>query len=226
MPLGSLDRVAVRLLKLAHKSEAIMIIIGLVGGIASGKSAVAAELAEQGAAVLDADKAAHELLDLPTIKQTLTSRWGPEVLLASGKIDRRAVASHVFSGTAEGAENLKFLEQTLHPAIRQRFETNLAQLAEEGKVAAVIDAPLLLEAGWGSLCDAVVFVDSSRDLRLRRAIRRNWTEEQFAHREVAQMPIDEKRRLATHTIANDGSPQDLKKATQEVWEAISSDHSP
>ncbi len=203
-----------------------MIIIGLVGGIASGKSAVAAELAEQGAVVLDADKAAHEFLNLPAIKQTLTSRWGAEVLLASGEIDRRAVASHVFSGTAEAAENLKFLEQTLHPAIRQRFETNLAQLAEEGKMAAVIDAPLLLEAGWGSLCDVVVFVDSSRDLRLRRAIQRNWTEEQFTHREAAQMPIDEKRRLATHTIANDGSLQDLKKATQEVWEAISSDHSP
>jgi dephospho-CoA kinase len=197
-----------------------MIVIGLIGGIASGKSAVAAELAELGATVLDADQAAHRVLNLPAVKQKLTDRWGTAVLLPSGEIDRSEVASRVFSGASESTGELKFLEQTLHPLIREQFMAELTRLAEAGTSAAVIDAPLLLEAGWGGLCDAMLFVDSAREVRIERAMGRNWTEEQFTHREAAQMPIEQKRQQATHTVANDRSPQDLKKAVRIVWEAL------
>jgi len=203
-----------------------MKVIGLIGGIASGKSAVGAELAELGAVVLDADKSAHQAINLPAVKQALTNRWGPGILLPEGDINREAVASHVFSGTDNGAKSLKFLEQTLHPVIREQFIAELTRLAETGTQAAVIDAPLLLEAGWGGLCDAVIFVDSDREVRIQRALLRNWTAEQFTRREAAQMPIEQKRCQATHTIANNQSPQDLNSEVRRFWDALFSGLTP
>ncbi len=200
-----------------------MKVIGLIGGIASGKSAVATELAELGAKVLDADLAAHQAINLPEVKQALTNRWGTDILLPTGDVDRQKIAGLVFSEDSCRSENLRFLEKTLHPVIRRQFESELTQLTETGHGAAVIDAPLLLEAGWGNLCDAIVFVDSPRESRVQRALLRNWTEEQFTRREAAQMPIDEKRRQATYIIANHQSAQDLKNAVREFWESSFSD---
>lgn len=197
-----------------------MHIIGLVGGIASGKSAVAAELARLGAVVLDADQAAHEVINSPEVKQMLVERWGAEVLDRTGSVDRGKVAERVFSLESGKNAELRFLEQTLHPRIRQQFETELATLAASGVKAAVIDAPLLVEAGWAPLCDSVVLVDSSREKRLERAAQRNWSEEEFIRREAAQMPIEEKSRRATHTIPNDSSHKALREHVQSFWESV------
>ena len=147
-----------------------MHIIGIVGGIASGKSAVSAELESLGAVVLKADQAAHEVINLPEVKESLVTRWGSSILTDSEEIDRRAVAERVFSPEPGSDQELHFLEQTLHPQIRKRFEAELQRLAQRGVPAAVLDAPLLLEAGWESLCDAVVFVDSAREKRLERQL--------------------------------------------------------
>ncbi len=197
-----------------------MKIIGIVGGIASGKSAVAAELAALGAVVLDADRAAHEVIELPRVKQALVARWGSGILGKSGEVNRQAVARQVFSPQPSGKTELRFLEQTLHPPIRQQFEAKLDRLAKTGVPAAVIDAPLLLEAGWESLCDRVIFVDSAREKRLERAARREWSAEDFSRREQAQMPIEEKRSRATHMLANEGSPQALRALVQGFWKAL------
>lgn len=105
-----------------------MHVIGLIGGIASGKSAVAKELASLGAVVLDADATAHEVLDRPRVQKALVNRWGKEILDADSRIDRSAVAERVFSKTNEGREDLDFLEGQLHPVIRQEFEAEISRL--------------------------------------------------------------------------------------------------
>lgn len=197
-----------------------MKIIGLTGGIASGKSAVAAELAQLGAVVLDADQAAHEVINLPSVQQELVDRWGESVLDTNSKIVRSEVAQRVFSDSPQAATELQFLEETLHPRIRQQFEAELDRLRAAGQKVAVIDAPLLLEAGWQSLCDSLIFIDSPRAARLERAIQRNWTEAEFTKREACQMPIAEKRKLATQILENSGSLPDLRGQVLQIWNAL------
>ncbi len=197
-----------------------MKIIGLIGGIASGKSAVAAELAAFGAVVLDADGAAHEVINLPTVQQALVERWGKGVLKSSGEIDRGAVAKQVFSDDEKGRAELQFLEETLHPRIREQFQAKLAELSAGGTAIAVIDAPLLLEAGWEKLCDTLVFVDSPRPDRLQRAKLRNWTEAEFAKREALQMPISDKRKRSTYVLSNGGDLASLRDQVQAFWATL------
>ena len=200
-----------------------MKIIGLTGGIASGKSAVAAELEALGAVVLDADQAAHEVINRPTVQQALVDRWGKGVLKASGEIDRGAVAERVFSDNAKSRAELRFLEETLHPRIHEQFHAKLAEMASSETAVAVIDAPLLLEAGWGKLCDTLVYVDSPRADRLGRAKLRNWTEEEFAKREALQMPIAEKRERSTYVLSNGGDLASLQDQVQALWASLEAD---
>jgi dephospho-CoA kinase len=199
-----------------------MLIIGLTGGIASGKSAVAEELAALGAVVLDADKAAHEVINFPEVKKALTERWGPEILLPDGNVDRKAVAERVFSTHKPTLVERKFLEKILHTRIKDEFEYQLTRLKIAKIPVAVIDAPLLLEAGWQQGCDIVLFVDSPLADRQQRAkSSRNWTAQDFAIREAAQMPIEEKRRRATQVIANDGTLDELRQRVEEFWKSLS-----
>ena len=197
-----------------------MHIIGLVGGIASGKSAVAAELAALGATVLDADKAAHSAINLPDVQQALADRWGQAIISQSGEIDRSEVAKRVFVDTPSGFADLQFLEETLHPRIRDQFEFELSRLSDKGTAFAVIDAPLLLEAGWADLCDSVVFIDCPVELRLQRASQRGWSDSQFTGREAAQMPINLKKQHATHTIENSGSQSELASQVLILWNTL------
>jgi dephospho-CoA kinase len=198
-----------------------MLIIGLTGGIASGKSAVAGELAALGAVVLNADQAAHQVINYADVKELLVERWGSGVLKADGSTDRRAVASRVFGPTSESREDLDYLESVLHPRIRAEFTAKLASLRAAGAQAAVIDAPLLLEAGWDNLCDLLIFVDSPReDCKRRAQTLRNWSADEFAARESAQMPIEEKRQRATHVIANDGTLDELRIRMNELWKSL------
>jgi dephospho-CoA kinase len=198
-----------------------MHIIGLTGGIASGKSAVADELTRLGAVVLDADKAAHRVINYPEIKKLLTQRWGPAILTAAGDVNRRAVGARVFGPATESREDREYLESVLHPRIRAEFAGELERLEGQDVPAAVIDAPLLLEAGWTDLCDILIFVDSPREASKQRAMSlRNWTAEDFAAREAAQMPIEEKRRHATHIIVNDGTLDDLRVRVCELWQSL------
>ena len=195
-----------------------MQILGIVGGIASGKSAVSAALGELGAVVLDADRAAHAVLQQEAVKQALRERWGEGIFDADGQIDRAAVARQVFTDSPTREADRHFLEQTIHPRIHQHFKAKLIATAALGEKMAVIDAPLLLEAGWEDLCNDVVFVDCDEKGRLERALRRGWTEQQFMEREAAQMPIAEKRQKATVTVDNSGPPEAMRAQLQELWQ--------
>lgn len=198
-----------------------MLTIGLTGGIASGKSAVASELGRFGAQVLNADEAAHRVINDPEVRELLTNRWGSGILHADGTIDRSAVGARVFGPTTANRDDREYLESVLHPRIRAEFVAELERLQQSSIPAAVIDAPLLLEAGWQEICDIVIFVDCPREVRLHRALtRRNWTAEDFTAREAAQMPIEEKRRRASHVIANEGTLDELRAGVRELWRSL------
>ncbi len=193
--------------------------IGLVGGVASGKSRVARMLAELGAGVLDADRTGHAVLaEDADVRAALRQRWDEVVFAADGSVDRAAVGKRVFATDSRGEEDRQFLEGLLHPRIRRRLEAERDQFAAEGRAAIVLDAPLLLEAGWGkALCDIVIFVDAPPEVRLARARGRGWSDAEFARREAAQWPVEEKRRHADVVIQNDGSEEELRQAVDQFW---------
>lgn len=193
--------------------------IGLIGGVASGKSRVARMLADLGAGVLDADRAGHAVLaEDADVRKVLRERWGDSVFTANGSVDRGAVGKRVFTTTQQGEEDRLFLERLLHPRIRRRLEADRDQFATEGREAIVLDAPLLLEASWGkALCDVVLFIDSPLEIRFARARQRGWSETEFTRREAAQWPVEEKRRYADAVIENEGSEDSLRQAVDQFW---------
>jgi dephospho-CoA kinase len=194
-----------------------MLILGLVGGIASGKSLVANCFRDLGAVVLDADRAGHDVLHEPEVIAALKSRWGDGVLDAKGQVNRRAVARIVFAPGNEA--DRRFLEQLTHPRIQMRLQQDLAraQAAQPPPRAVVIDAALLFEAGWDKLCDKIIFVDAPRDVRLERAVVRGWSAEQLAAREAAQLPPEEKRQRSHIVIRNVRTLENLREVVRLTW---------
>ncbi|MFM9959130.1 MAG: dephospho-CoA kinase [Phycisphaerales bacterium] len=184
------------------------LIIGIAGGIGSGKSAVARAFGRLGCAVIDSDAEAKTALDRPEVRQTLASWWGPGVLMrdaaGSERTDRSAVGRIVFADPAARAR----LEALIHPLIRRTRETARREAVAAGAKAIIYDAPLLFEAGIDKLCDAVVWVECPREERLRRVrVSRGWDEAELAKREAAQWPLKRKRALCSHEIWNGAGPK-------------------
>ena len=123
-----------------------MKILGLLGGVASGKSLVSRQLAELGAVVLDADRAGHEALRLPSIEAAARERWGDAVFGLDGHIDRSKLAKIVFGPPPDGPKERKFLEELIHPEIGRRLLAQ-AELQKSGSPLAVLDAALILRPG-------------------------------------------------------------------------------
>lgn len=197
-----------------------MRVIGLLGGVASGKSLVAREMARLGAAVLDADRAGHEALRMAHVEAAARARWGERVFGPDGRLDRARLAAVVFGPGPGAEEERKYLEERTHPEIGRLLAAEAASLAASDAAAAVLDAPLLLEAGWDRLCGKLVFVDAPREVRLARARKRGWNEPEFAAREAAQLPLDEKRRRADAVIDNSGPAQHTRAQVERVWPAL------
>jgi len=197
-----------------------MRVIGVVGGVAGGKSLVARQLAELGAGLLDADRAGHEVLTLPRIEAAARKRWAEEVFGADGRIDRSRLAEIVFADSPQATRERKYLEQLTHPEIGRLLRQEAERLAARGCPAAVLDAPLLLEAGWDRLCDRVVFVDAPRELRLARPRKRGWSEADFAAREGAQESLDFKRKRADLVLDNSGSPEQTQAQVERFWHSL------
>lgn len=197
-------------------------VLGVVGGIGSGKSAVAACLAGHGAFVLDADAVGHALLDQRPVREAVVSRFGPDVLTEDEdgrpRVDRRVLGPRVFADLASRRD----LEAVLHPRMRRTFERAIAREARRGRATAVvIDAAVLYEAGWDDLCDRVVFVDAPRERRLERvAAGRGWTDEDLSTREAAQWPLDSKRERADFVVSNTGDLAALKAETDRAWSTL------
>ena len=187
-------------------------IIGVTGGIGSGKSYVATFLKNNGCVVADADANSKLVLQREEIKNELHSWWGDRILDASGKLQVAAIASIVFSDPVQR----KRLENLIHPLVRT-LQEEAFDAAPIGTFAFVIDAPLLLEAGLDADCDVIIFVDSTYSIRLQRVIEhRGWTEEQLLSREAAQIGLDKKRDSADHIIINDGDVGQLDQQTRSI----------
>lgn len=191
-------------------------VIGLVGGIGAGKSAVGALLAAERCLVCDSDELVRRQYEDAAVRTQLQNWWGPGILDHRGLVDRAAVAAIVFRDPAERAR----LEAFLHP----RVEAERARLfasAPAGTPALVIDAPLLLEAGLAPACDAIWFVDTPETLRRARVMGdRGWTAEEFARREAAQWSLDRKRAAAHHVLRNDGDPASLREQVMQALAGI------
>ena len=199
-----------------------MLTIGVVGGIASGKTQIAKFFEEFGCRRLDADVIGHAVLAEPEVKATLRARWGATVFASNGEIDRKAVARLVFGESAESVSELRFLESVTHPRIKARLFESMDQARKQKVAGVVLDAALLMKAGWDELCDHVVFVHVPRDQRLSRALSRGWTEAQFDARESSQIDISEKRKRASTMIDNSGPLMETFREVQELWIALSS----
>jgi dephospho-CoA kinase len=197
-----------------------MKIIGLLGGIGSGKSTVAELFRQRGAAVLDADKTGHDVLRLPAVRAAVGGRWGQAVIGPDGEIDRKALAKIVFAPPPEGPKELAELEQITHPEIRKRLKTEVEKMAAEGVKLVILDAPVLLKAGWKDFCDALVFVDCPLQQRLARVAARGWTANEFARREASQEPVEEKRRLADFVVDNSGDFGYISSQVERMWQSL------
>lgn len=191
--------------------------IGILGGVASGKSLVARQLATLGAGLLDADRAAHDVLQMPRIEAAARTRWGQRVFGPDGRIDRGRLAEIVFADAPDGPRARKHLEELTHPEIGRLLRRQAERLEACGTAAVVLDAPLLLEAGWDKFCDTLVFVDAPRRLRLARALKRGWSEEDFTAREGVQESLDSKRERADVVIDNSGSPEKTHAQVERFW---------
>lgn len=193
-----------------------MRIIGLLGGVASGKSLVAEEFRRLGAGILDADRAGHEVLREEGVKEALRNRFGDAVFDSKRDIDRPALAGLVFSG-AEQRENRAFLEQLTHPRIAEQLEDQAEEMAKSGAQVAILDAAVMLRAGWNSVCDCVVFVEAPDEVRLQRALARGWTAEEFHAREAAQETLETKRGFADQVIDNSASVEYTRTQVEQFW---------
>lgn len=197
-----------------------MQIVGLLGGVASGKSLVARQLCELGAGLLDGDRAGHEVLQLPEIERLVRQYWGDAVFGDDGRVNRKALGKIVFAPPPEGPRQLQRLEQLTHPEIGVRLRRQADHLAREGRKVAVLDAPVMLKAGWDKFCDRIVFVDAPREVRLARAVGRGWNQEDFAAREAAQESLEVKRAHADTMIDNSGSPESTEAQVKRLWQSL------
>lgn len=196
-----------------------MKIIGLTGGIASGKSTVATLLREMEIPVIDADDIAHQIVAPgEPAYQEIVQTFGPHILSADGTIDRKRLGSLVFAQE----EQRKKLNAITHPRVAQRFAELSQQLAEEGHSLLVYEVPLLFETGLHHSLDAVILVAASEEQQLQRLQERNQLSPEAARARLqAQMPLAQKRALADYVIDNSNSLEELRQQVHQIWNSVS-----
>jgi dephospho-CoA kinase len=196
----------------------VTLTIGLTGGIASGKSTVAQMLAALGAVVVDADGLAREVV-LPgtAALAEIAAEFGPRALTPSGELDRAAVASLVFSDPAKRRR----LEEITHPPVAQLMASRLRDAQELGPPLVVADIPLLFEGGRQGGFDGVMLVYVPAAQQLERLLaREQCTLDEARLRLAAQLPIDEKRQLATWIVDNTGTLQETAAGVERWWRSV------
>lgn len=195
-----------------------MILIGLTGGIASGKSTVSQVLRELGAPVVDADALVHQL-QVPgsPLLAAIVREFGPAVLRDDGSLDRPALGRIIFAD----ADRRRALEAIVHPAVRERMWAEVESYRQAGRPAVVLDVPLLIEGGMDKAVDRVwvVYVDGATQLQ-RLMARDGLTAVQAAERISAQMDLEAKRRQADLVIDNRGGPEQTRSQVTVAWRAV------
>lgn len=186
--------------------------IGLTGGIAAGKSEALAAFERLGAATISSDAVVHELLDSEPLRGRLVERWGAAVAL-EGRVDRTKVGEIVFADP----EELSWLEAQIHPLVGERIGGWLASLPE-GVEVAVVEVPLLFEAGMEGVFDTTVAVVASEEVRRERAEARGHA--LVGEREARQLAQEEKASRARHVVVNDGTVEDLERSLSALLDKL------
>lgn len=190
--------------------------IGLTGGIATGKSAVARLLLSRGIPVIDADRIARDVVDpgSPAIA-AIAARWPGAV--DGDRLDRKALGAIVFADPKER----QALEAILHPLIREEAQRRLGELESQGFARAVYEAPLLVEKELDRELDALIVVAAPPEMQLERLMARDGLDEAQARARLeAQLPQEAKLARATFIIENSGSREDLERRVEEVWQEV------
>ncbi len=193
-------------------------IIGILGGVGSGKSTVAAEFAKLGCKVIDADKIAHELIEKKAVKGKIVGLFSKAVTNSEGEIDRKKLADIVFAN----GDKLSALNRIIHPPVLRRAEELIKQYNRQNQVKAIVlDMPLLMEVGWIRRCDRLIFVNCRRQLRVERAKKTGISDEnQFKIRENFQISLDSKANSADNTIDNNSGFSDLVRQVADIFSYI------
>jgi dephospho-CoA kinase len=196
-----------------------LIVIGVTGGLGTGKSTVAAEFKRLGAQVLDADRVTRGLMAPgQTVFKKIVSVFGPAVLGPGGRLDRRALSEIVFR--RRGA--LKKLTGIVHPEVRRQIRARVKRLsARKSALAAVLDVPLLLESKGAYRCDALVVVTAPPQAAARRLrLRSGWSDEEIKRRGRFQWPLARKAALADFVVRNGGSRGETRRQVVRVFSQI------
>lgn len=186
--------------------------IGLTGGIAAGKSEALAAFERLGAATISSDAVVHELLDSEPLLGRLTERWGADVA-PEGRVDRARIGEIVFADP----DQLTWLEAQIHPLVGERIGAWLGALPSDAEIA-VVEVPLLFEAGMEGVFDTTVAVVTAEDIRRLRAEARGHA--LVGEREARQLAQEEKAERAEHVVENDGTVEDLERALSALIETL------
>jgi dephospho-CoA kinase len=193
-----------------------MLLVGLTGGIGSGKSTVARMLQDRGAVVLDADGFARAAVvpGSPGLR-SVVARFGRDILTAEGELDRPKLASIVFADPQALAD----LEAIVHPEVRRMIADGIQGNLDADRVVVLVN-PLLIEMGTHRDCDVVVVVSVSPDTQIARSVARGMVEEDVRARIAAQLPLEERARTADVLIDNEGSFAELEREVDVLWRQL------
>jgi dephospho-CoA kinase len=192
-----------------------MKVIGLTGGIGSGKTTVSGYLKELGAVIIDADMIGHWVIEEAGVKNELLAAFGNEILDKNGLIDRKKLGDIVFGPEKEP---LKLLNRLTHPRIKNIIEEELKNHRRQGVKATIVEAPLLIEAGFASLVDEIWTTTAPEEVILKRLKDKNGlTYTQIMKRIHSQLPAEERNRYADIMIDTDVSLRELKEKVNKLW---------
>ena len=190
-------------------------VIGITGGIASGKSTIAGMLESLGADLIDADKICHELINTKGISLEITKRWGNHLQDNSGKIKRDVLAEIVFSDEKE----ISALNSIIHPVAIKQINSEIAKLRSDAATEAIVlDAALLVESNLVDICDVVLFVNTEKDrCKTRVQNTRKWHLDEIEKREKFQGLLLQKRKISDVIINNNNSKKDTLNQVKDFW---------
>lgn len=203
------------------------VILGIIGGIGCGKSAVSSAFEDHGAVILNADHFGHAALEDPNIQNKLAQRWGNKIFRSVDNaflsnrsslktIDRTVIAAIVFSETPASQTELRFLNNLIHPVIHREIKQKISELTQKGTPLVILDAPLLLETGMDDLCDRILFVKATQKNRWERVKKRGWRRKDFLLREKNQLSTQEKQKKADLVLDNNESCEKMKEQVSSL----------